>query len=310
MTAKLREFAPEDDLLHPESATGPLARESLAFTAPIPQEELLVFLYAWREGGTRWGRFVCIAGPDPTRPLHLSFEGEAAYSGDDLRDFTVSGLHCRQSEPLKVAQLSFAEPGLDLEVRFAGMHAPFSWHDNASGCADWMAHDRYEQSCTTSGRLRLPGRDVEFTGFGHRDHSWGNRDWRYMLHWKWINAATPDGSLSVHCTKMYALGNTLLYGYVNRAGALSRIVHADVQVDLDEKMMHRQVTARFQGESGGEVTMEAKYAAGWAMPVQHLVLHEVGMSGALDGRPATAHIEMGWPAAYVSGITETPERLS
>lgn len=303
MIAPFTQFGPEDDLLHPESAAGPLARESLALTAPIPEEELLVFLYAWREGGTKWGRFVFIAGPDPARPEYVSYVADADYSGDDLRDFTVSGLHCRQSEPLKVAELSFSDADLDLAVRFEGIHEPFTWRDNADGCPQWMAHDRYEQSCLTSGRLRLRGREVAFTGFGHRDHSWGTRNWNYLMHWKWMNAATPDGRLSVHCTTMNSCGDTLLNGYVNRDGVLARIVHAEVATELDEAMMHRRVTGTFADETGAELAFDGRFAAGWAMPIQHLVLHEVAMSARLDGRPATGHVEMGWLADYVRGIT-------
>ena len=44
-------FSARDDLLHDVSQAGPHARESLLFTAPIPDEKLLVFVYVWREEG-------------------------------------------------------------------------------------------------------------------------------------------------------------------------------------------------------------------------------------------------------------------
>jgi len=300
--APLTRFAPEDDLLHAESAAGPLARESLAITAPIPEENLLVFVYVWREGGTGWGRFVFVAGPDSSKPEYLSFEADAEYSGDDLREFAVSGLQCRQSEPLKVAEFAFSDSELDLDLRFEGIHHPFTWRDNPDGCPEWMAHNRYEQSGVTSGRLRLRGREIEFTGVGHRDHSWGTRNWNYMMHWKWINAATPDGSLSLHLCVMNSVGRTLLWGYVNRAGEVARVVHSEVDFDLDEAMMHRRLSVRVRDETGAELSFEGHYAAGWAMPIQNLVLHEVAMSAVLDGKPAGAHVEMGWLAEYVRGI--------
>ncbi|MGQ0466973.1 MAG: DUF7064 domain-containing protein [Sporichthyaceae bacterium] len=306
MIAPLTQFAPEDDLLHAESASGPLARESLAITAPIPEENLLVFVYVWREGGTKWGRFVFVAGPDFTKPDYLSYVADAEHSGDDLRDFAVSGLTCRQSDPLKVAEFAFDDGELDLALRFEGVHHPFTWRDNADGCPDWMAHNRYEQSGVTRGRLRLRGREVEFTGVGHRDHSWGTRNWNYMMHWKWINAVTPDGALSLHLCLMNASGKALLWGYVNRAGVVARIVGADVDFDLDAAMMHRRVAGTVRDESGAELTFEGHYAAGWGMPIQSLVLHEVGMSATLNGRPAGAHVEMGWLADYVRGIVGGP----
>ncbi len=304
MTTALRQFSPADDLLHAESAAGPLARESLAFTAPLPEHELLLFAYLWREGGTRWGRFVFVAGPDSTKPEYVSFSSDAAYAGDDLRDFTVSGLHCRQPEPLKVAELAFADGELDLALRFEGMHAPFTWHDNADGCPEWIAHDRYEQSGLTSGRMVLRGREVEFTGVGHRDHSWGTRNWNYLQHWKWMNAATPGGDLSLHCMLMNAKGRTLVNGYTNHGGVVSPIVAAHVDAELDERMMHRAVSGTFLDSTGAEMTLDAKYAAAWSMPIQSYTLNEVGMSALLDGRPATAHIELGWPTDYLTALTQ------
>jgi hypothetical protein len=305
-TRELTRFTPDDDLLHDEvSAAGEHARESLLLTAPIPEEELLVFLYLWREGGSKWGRFVFVAGPDMTGPLFLSHADDVPFEGDDLRDFTVAGLHWRQpaDEALRAAEVSFHGDGLDLEVRFEGIHQPFSWHDNADGCPDWVAHERFEQSGVTRGRLKLGDREVSFTGAGHRDHSWGTRNWNYLQHWKWMNAATPDGSASLHCMLMDVKGETLVNGYLNTKGVLSPIVRGEARADLDDRMIHRAVSGVFHDELGREMRLEARYAAGWSMPIQHLLLNEIGMVATLDDAPATAHVELGWPAEYVRNLT-------
>lgn len=259
-TTPRRQFTAADDLLHAESATGPLARESLALTARLPEHNLLLMIYIWREGATTWGRFVFVAGTDPAKPDYLSFEADAIYAGDDLRDFTVSGLR------------------------------------------DRLAHDRYEQPCLTSGRLR--GRQIDFTAVGHRDHCWGTRDWRPLQHWKWMNAATPDGALSLHAMKIHALGETLVYGYLNRGAVLTPVTDIDVEAELDSAMTHRRVW-RTVTDSTGASTLNAEPAAGWSMPIQHLLLHEVGMSATLGARPAPAHIELGWPAEDVKALTES-----
>lgn len=299
-----RVFRPEDDLLHDEhSATGPSARESLLITAPIPQEQLLLFVYSWREGGTNWGRFVFVAGPDMAKPEFLSVAGEGVYSGDDLRDFEVSGLRWRQPVPLQVAEVDYADGECELSLKFEGLHPPFSWHDAPTGCPAWVAADRYEQSGRTSGRLRLRGREVQIDGVGHRDHSWGNRDWNYFQHWKWINAASHDGTRSLHCMVMIVQGETTVLGYTNRDGVVSPIVSGLVKAELDQDMVQRALTGVVHDEAGLEMRIEAQFAAGYAMPIHHLQLNEVGMSAVLDGKPATAHVEFGWPADYVRGLT-------
>jgi hypothetical protein len=306
-TRQLTRFTPDDDLLHDEvSASGPYARESLLLTAPIPDEELLVFLYLWREGGSKWGRFLFVGGPDMHEPLFVSHATDGEYSGDDLRDFTVAGLHWRQPEPLTTAEVSFSGEGLELSVRFEGIHEPFSWHDNADGCPDWVAHNRFEQSGLTRGSLTLGERRVEFSGAGHRDHSWGSRNWFMLQHWKWMNAATPDGSTSLHAMIMFVKGQILVNGYLNMDGMLAPIVSAEATADLDEEMIHRAVSGRFVDEQGREMRLESSYAAGWSMPIQHLLLNEIGMTGTLNGQPAVVHVELGWPAEYVRNLVEDP----
>jgi hypothetical protein len=299
-------FRPEDDLLHDEhSAASPSARESLLITAPLPDEQLLLFVYLWREGGTNWGRFLFIAGPDVSKAEYLNVASDGVYTGNDLLDFEVSGLRWRQPEPLQVAEIAYADGECELSLRFEGLHAPFSWHDTPTGCPTWVAADRYEQSGRTSGRLRLRGRELSFAGVGHRDHSWGNRDWSYFQHWKWINAASQDGTRSIHCMVMIVQGETTVLGYTNRDGVLSPIVSGSVKADLDAAMFQRGLTGVVVDETGAEMRIEAQFTAGYTMPIHHLVLNEVGMSAVLDGRPATAHVEFGWPADYVRGLTET-----
>lgn len=245
-----------------------------------------------------------MAGPDATKPEYVSFDGDATYAGDDLKDFTVSGLAIRQPEPLKTAEIEFADDELELSLHFAGIHAPFSWNDNAGGLREWIAHDRYEQSCVTTGRLALRGREIEFTGVGHRDHSWGTRDWRPFQHWKWMNAGTHDGTVSLHAMKLYALGEEIVYGYLNRAGVVTRVTHVDVAAELDEAMMHRRVHGTVTDETGAAMSFDAHAAAAWSMPIHTHTLNEVGMSAVLDGRPAVAHVEFGWPTAYLTALAE------
>lgn len=297
-------FTPRDDLLHDISGS-PHGRESLLWTSPIPDEKLLVFTYAWRHADTGdWGRLLAVGGDDIDRPLALAFDDGLAFEGDDLDDCVVGGLRIRQPEPLTVAEVSFASDDVDYACRFTGLHAPFSWHENRGGCPSWAADDRYEQSVATEGRLRVAGRDVAIAGHGHRDHSWGTRDWRALQHWKWMNAATDDGEVSLHAWDSLALGNRQILGYVNRGGEMSLIEDIDVSVELDDRLVHRAVRAAITDAEGRETRFEATYAAGWQVPVEHLFMNEIGMHAEIDGASAVAHVELGWPQAYVRQYTE------
>jgi hypothetical protein len=85
---------------------------------------------------------------------------------------------------------------------------------------------------------------------------------------------------------------------------MSPIATATAHADLDDAMYHRAISARFVDELGREMALEGTFAAGWSMPIGHLLLNEVGMKATIDGQPAIAHIELGWPADYVRTLTE------
>jgi hypothetical protein len=295
-------FDPADDLLH-DIAGGPHARESLVLVAPIPDEELAVHAYLWREGGSRWGRFLFVSGPDPAKPEFVDFCADGVHTGDDLRVFEVSGLRWRQPDPLRTAEVSFSNGELDLDVRFEALHPPFSWHDNADGLRPYIADERFEQTGRTSIRLNLRGREVTASGVGQRDHSWGTRNWAYLQHWKWINCIALDGSVAVHAMLTFTEGEVLVNGYVCSDGTATPLVSASAKAEYDPTMHHRRVRGTFQDETGRSCEIDCEMTAGWSMPIGHLYLNESSMRATLDGAPAAAYIEFGWPKDYLDGIT-------
>jgi hypothetical protein len=294
-------FTSRDDLLH-DISDSPHARESLLWTAPVPEAGLLAFAYAWVDAGGRFGRLVCVSGDDPYAPLFLDYAEDLELDGENLDECSIGGLRLRQPDPLRSAEIAYETEGFSYSCRFEGMHEPFSWHQNRGGCPTWAATDRFEQSCRTSGEIVVGGRRVEFSSTGHRDHSWGTRDWRVLQHWKWINAASNGDSL--HAFVSFALGERQVLGYLNRGGVVSPILDAEVTATLDERMVHRTVTARFVDEGGRSMALETQSVAGWQMPIRHLLLNEMGGTATIDGRPGVAHVEFGWPADYVRDLTE------
>jgi hypothetical protein len=292
-------FTPADDLMHDLSGIA-YGRESLLWTVPLPEHGLLVFVYVWRVPETgRFGHFVSVAGDDGGRALVLDETNDVELDGQNFDDCAIGSLRIRQPEPLTVAELSYETGELAYSARFEGLHAPFSWHENEGGCPPWAAADRFEQSCRVTGHLRVAGREVQIDGYGHRDHSWGARDWRALQHWKWINAAAGD-DLSLHAWVSFALGERQVNGYVNREGVVIPLVDVQATATLDDRMLHETVTARLLDAEGGETLLVGRRAAIWQMPIRHLYLNEAAMSATIDGRAAIAHVELGWPQAYVN----------
>jgi hypothetical protein len=294
----MNRFSPADDLLH-DIADVPHGRESLLWVIPRPAEGLMIFIYAWRTADTgQFGRVVCVGGRDADSPIALDFQDGFELEGTNLDECGIGGLSIRQPEPLTSAEISYTNDGIVLDARFDALHAPFSWHENPGGCPSWVATDRFEQSCRVSGSLRVGRRIYALDGYGHRDHSWGSRDWRALMQWKWI-VAVADDDLSLHAWESYALAERQVMGYVQRAGKVVPLVDVKLTVELDRSLLHESVTAQLLDAGGGETTLTTRRAAIWKMPAHTLYLNEAAMSATIDGRDAVAHVEFGWPQGYL-----------
>ncbi len=54
----------------------------------------------------------------------------------------------------------------------------------------------YEQSMTVRGSVTVDGLRYDVDGSGHRDHSWGRRDWAPSERWRWITGQVDDVAFS------------------------------------------------------------------------------------------------------------------
>ena len=49
-----------------------------------------------------------------------------------------------------------------------------------------VSSEHYEQVMRVSGSIKIGNREISFAGSGHRDHSWGLRDWAAPRLWTWL----------------------------------------------------------------------------------------------------------------------------
>jgi hypothetical protein len=54
----------------------------------------------------------------------------------------------------------------------------------------------YEQPMRVSGEYRVDGAGGRFRGTGHRDHSWGVRDWSVATRWRWLTGSVGETAFS------------------------------------------------------------------------------------------------------------------
>lgn len=279
------------------------ARESLVFMLQFPEHELAAFVYTWVNGKNQAGAAFCVYGPAVGEQAIFEFvDGIAVPAGQGFDDWRVGNVRVSHGAPLQTAQVSVQGQDASVDFTFEAMHPAYNYGAHAEGCPSWMADDRFEQSGSVRGVLRLGGRELVFDGFGHRDHSWGTRDWGVAQHWKWLEAqAGPD--LAVHIFEYNALGNTQLRGYVLRQGQIAEVCDVQTSWEHDDKLSHTAVRMRVRDSLGRETAVCGTTFAMFEFKVSpHATLNEGAMAVTIDGVSGVGHVEMCWPPAYLEYI--------
>jgi len=287
-----------DDLRH-ALTPGPHARESLFHGALLADEELMLFIYTWVGADNRAGHLVVVAGADDERHAFSAVDG-VDVGARDFDDWEVGSLRLQHTDPLRTCAIQCDGDGFGLDVTLTGLHAPFSYLDNADGCPDFIADDRFEQSCAITGTLALGEREIAIDATAHRDHSWGTRDWDAIQDWKWVSGqAGPD--LAFNVMLLHARGKTTHHGYVLRDGVVVPVVRIDADARYDERWWQTGAELTLHDAAGGATTVSAERFAFFRFEAgEQMVLHEAGCAGTIDGRPARVHLECGWERSYVA----------
>lgn len=287
-----------DDLRHP-LRPGPFARESLFYSLLLPDEGLMVFVYTWVGATGAAGHLVvAVTGEDDRRAISAMDGldvGEA-----DFDDWTVGGLHLRHTELLKTACIDFTSDELRLDLEYSALHDAFSYRDNADGCPSCIADDRFELSCRVRGTVEVDGRTIEVDTTGHRDHSWGTRDWDVVQDWKWISGQAQDGT-AFNVMRLHAGGDDYVCGYVLRDGVVVPAVDVRAAVDYDARWWQEHGEIVVVGQDGRTTTIEVdRYAMFCFEAGERTVLHEAACTGTVDGVAALVHFECGWDKHYAA----------
>ncbi len=111
-------------------------------------------------------------------------------------------------QPLKQWRLKFEDRNLQLDVLFDARFPIFNLMDVEDPILSLekygiellkvAAQHHYEQAMTVMGTLVLKktGENRTINCFGHRDHSWGTRDWVNIDSWNWGAAQFPEETIA------------------------------------------------------------------------------------------------------------------
>ena len=293
-------FGPDDDLRHRPEPGGRM-RDSLFWQMAMPDERLGLQVYLYLTDRGRAGFNVAVWGPDE-QPVALDLGGGTVPDAMDLDDFTLEGLHVRQPELRRTAEVTYASADVRLEYRFEALHDAFSYRSNPDGLPWWFAANRLEQTGRVSGFLEVAGRRIEWDRrVGHRDHSWGTRDWGVPQHWTWFVAYTDSGR-AVNGWIWIARGEWGFAGCVVRDGDTVPVARIEHAATYYEDMTQRRLEATLVDTAGGRTAVTFDRFGLVRLPANPRTgteVWEAACDATIDGEPAAGQWEAQWPGPYV-----------
>ena len=279
-------------------------RDSLFWEMIMPDEQLGFQAYLYVTGTGHAGFNVVVWGPDET-PRVIDFVQAEVPESMDFDDFSLAGLHLIQPELHRTAVLRYEGRDVKLEYSFTALHEPFSYRQNPDGLPDWFAINRFEQTGRVKGFLEVGGRLIAWDRIGHRDHSWGVRNWGVPHHWKWFVAYTPDGDRIVNGWIWIAKGEWGFGGYVVRDGELVAISHIKHHAHYDDDMSQRRLEAEIVDVRGETMQLTLDRFGAVRLPSNDkmgTVIMEAACTASLDGRAGAGQFETHWPTKYLEHL--------
>ncbi len=128
-------------------------------------------------------------------------------------------------KPMNQWKVTYEDKKIQLEVDFSARFPVCNYLTNENPLdalekygveiLDLAAQQHYEQSMYAKGKviLKKAGESKEIDCLGHRDHSWGTRDWVGIDRWNWISAQFEDEAINI--ANVEFLGKKLQNGFIS-----------------------------------------------------------------------------------------------
>ena len=298
---------PKDDLRH-VLRNSTVAKESIPYMVVLPEEKLTAFVYTWVTPDSKAGAACCIFGPAiGAEPIIEMLDGIEVPRNLDFTDWKVGDIHLRQGKALESSDVAYTGKRVGLELHFEGIHPPYNYAGHRDGCPSVVADNRFEQSGTIKGSLTIDGRRIPFNTTGHRDHSWGTRDWSAIQHWKWVQGqAGPD--FSIHFFDILVAGKNHIRGYIYKDGKMTEVTSVECEFEHEKALAPITMKAVVHDDAGRTVRITGKKVASYPFLIGPQTINiQSGMSYEFDGVPGVGWFELSWPKAYLEYMSQRPD---
>ncbi|MCB2051836.1 MAG: hypothetical protein KDE63_10440 [Novosphingobium sp.] len=302
----MSQFNESDYLRHTPDETGRM-RDSLFFQTMFGPEQLGFQAYLYVTGEGKAGFNVILWGEG--KPVGFDrTEGEVPKTMD-FDNFTLGPLTIRNTGLGAPSQLTYSGEKMQIDFTFTGSHPPFSYHSNPDGLPRWFARNRFEQGGRLTGFIESKGNRYTMKDqAGHRDHSWGNRNWAAPQHWKWFCAYTPDGQTALNGWVWICRGEIGYAGFIHRDGRTVPIATIRDKAQYDADMSQRRLDAVLVDINGNETHLVLDRFGLIKLPAGDkygTLIQEAACSATIDGAPGLGQFETQWQQSYVDQLRDT-----
>jgi hypothetical protein len=253
---------------------------------------------------------------EPLRTWRITYSGELRRFADPAR--IPAAVAAGEYGPAMAVQLSLEITGMHAPVFYPKYTRTSSPPPNTTGRVGWRRALRralrrpgeialalrmrsgahYEQSMRVRGDVTIDGQRVAFDGSGHRDHSWGLRDWGTLQHMRWLTGQMPG--FAFNAVYITLAGSSITNGYVWMDGEARPVDRVRLENTFDASGLAARDVRLTLGTGDREVVVTGDVLVNVPLP--------------LDGRGTSTLYTVGWTRYRCGdrtgyGVAEFLERL-
>ena len=236
---------PADEYPHTPSRT-PDWKESYWFGFYDPPSKICALLYisAYPNVPKRDFLVALLAHGDADLYLNtLPLGGKLGQLSDNWLTYTLI-------KPNALWHIHFDDRRRFLDLDFSGRFATVRYDPKQSYIKGILEQEHYEQPCLVKGTVRLAdGTRHEVHCFGHRDHSWGVRDYASIDEWYWVEAQFPP--CTVNLIRLRVGSKIENAGFVSTVEETLRVTDLEVETRHEKDgVTPKSFIYRFTDETG------------------------------------------------------------
>ncbi|OAO00782.1 hypothetical protein A8B75_17940 [Sphingomonadales bacterium EhC05] len=283
-------------------------RESIPYIVVLPEHQIALFTYTWVTSKSEAGAAFAVFGPGVgNEPIQQGLPDRPVPKEMNFDAWEIEGFRMEQDLKFDKARVRWKSDEAEVDFQFEAFHPPYAYGSDPRGCPSYCATDRIEQAGLVKGTLKLGEKVIKFEGTGHRDHSWGTRDWIPFQQYEWF-VGQVDDKVSVHFWRFNALGKENIRGYVFKDGKMSRIATIDNDVTYGNQFWQESYKTRLTDEAERETLIEGNvFGCNTLAPDPKCSLNESGATVTIDGQKGVGWMECCWPTEYLEHIRAVPQ---